>query len=74
MENKQAAALNRVAKKLTALRKTMRKEERAILDQIVLGAAQEEVMAHTMFDTRLALQAAQYVAAAQAANAAQAAQ
>ncbi len=70
----QQAALNRVAKRLTALRSTMRKEERAILDQIVLGSAQEEVMAHSMFDTRLALQAAQYVSAAQAANAAQAAQ
>ena len=47
MADKQAQAMERLTAKLTALRKTLRGEERKILDQMVLGA-QSEVTAHRL--------------------------
>ena len=46
MADKQAQAMERLTAKLTALRKTLRGEERKILDQLVLNA-QSEVTAHS---------------------------
>ncbi len=37
-KSKQELALNRLAKKLTSLRATLRKDERDLLDQVVLSA------------------------------------
>ena len=45
MADKQAQTMERLVSKLTALRKTLRGEERKMLDQMVL-AAQSEVTAH----------------------------
>jgi len=47
MADKKAQAMERLTAKLTALRKTLRGEERALLDAMVL-AAQSEVSAHSM--------------------------
>jgi hypothetical protein len=41
MDEKRAQAAKRLAKKLTALRKTLRKDEREILDQIVAKTGAE---------------------------------
>ena len=38
MADKQTQALGRLTKKLSALRKTLAKDERFILDQLILGA------------------------------------
>ena len=46
MADKQAQAMERLTAKLTALRKTLRGEERKILDSMVL-AAQSEVSVHS---------------------------
>ena len=46
MADKQAQAMERLTAKLTALRKTLRGEERKILDQLVLNA-QSEVTVHS---------------------------
>ena len=46
MADKQAQAMERLTAKLTALRKTLRGEERKMLDAMVL-AAQSEVTAHS---------------------------
>src|SRR5690348_1549514 len=46
MADKQAQALERLTAKLSALRKTLRGEERKLLDQMVLNA-QSEVTAHS---------------------------
>ena len=46
MADKKAQAMERLTAKLTALRKTLRGEERAMLDALVL-AAQSEVTAHS---------------------------
>ena len=46
MADKKAQAMERLTAKLTALRKTLRGEERIVLDAMVL-AAQSEVTAHT---------------------------
>ncbi|MCC7164074.1 MAG: hypothetical protein IT331_16370 [Anaerolineae bacterium] len=45
MADKQKAALNRLTKKLSALRATLSKDERILLDRIVLG---NEVAGHKM--------------------------
>lgn len=42
MADKQKAALNRLSKKLSALRATLPKDERILLDRIVLGTNQVE--------------------------------
>ncbi|HZQ08564.1 MAG TPA: hypothetical protein VFD70_18425 [Anaerolineae bacterium] len=42
MTDKEQATLKRVAKKLSAMRVTLSKDERAILDQLVLGASVKE--------------------------------
>ena len=47
MADKRTQALERLTAKLTALRKTLRGEERKILDQMVLSA-QSEVTAHSL--------------------------
>lgn len=44
MADKQKAALNRLAKKLGALRATLSRDERVLLDRIVLGT--DEVIGH----------------------------
>jgi transposase len=47
MADKQTQALKRLTKKLNALRKTLRADERSLLDRIVLGeAGAAEVQAH----------------------------
>lgn len=46
MADKQKTSLKRLAKKLSALRATLSKDERVLLDQIVLGA--QEVKPHVM--------------------------
>ena len=47
MADKQTQALSRLAKKLSALRVTLRKDERDLLDELILGHA-AEVAAHSM--------------------------
>ena len=44
---KQTTALRRLTKKLSALRSTLKKDERELLDQLVIGAA-VEVKGHAM--------------------------
>lgn len=46
MADKQTQALKRLTKKLSALRKTLRKDERDLLDQLILGEGAAEVSAH----------------------------
>jgi hypothetical protein len=46
MADKQTQALKRLTKKLSAMRKTLRKDERDILDQLVVGGPAGEVQAH----------------------------
>ncbi len=46
MVDKQTQAAKRLAKKLTALRQTLRKDEREILDQLV-AHVEPEVQGHT---------------------------
>ena len=48
MDEKKAQAAKRLAKRLTALRKTLRKDERDILDQIVAKTG-AEVEGHLMY-------------------------
>ncbi len=50
MTEKELQARKRLAKKLTALRKTLRKDERDILDRIVVGTG-AEVSGHSMLET-----------------------
>ena len=50
MDEKKAQAAKRLAKRLTALRKTLRKDERDILDQIVAKTG-TEVEGHLMYGT-----------------------
>ncbi len=47
MTDKEIQARKRLAKKLTALRKTLRKDERDVLDQIVAGITPAEVEGHS---------------------------
>src|SRR3972149_4734213 len=47
MADKQTQALGRLTKKLSALRKTLGKDERIILDQLILGA-DADVAGHAM--------------------------
>ncbi len=47
MADKKKQALKRLVKKLSALRATLRRDERELLDQLVLGSA-AEVQAHAM--------------------------
>jgi hypothetical protein len=47
MADKKNQALGRLTKKLSALRATLRKDERDLLDELILGAA-AEVAAHSM--------------------------
>lgn len=61
MADKQTQALKRLTKKLNALRKTLRKDERDILDQLVLGEAGAEVAAHK-FSTKAATKASEVAA------------
>jgi hypothetical protein len=49
MADKQTQALKRLTKKLSALRKTLRKDERELLDALILGdEAAAEVNAHSL--------------------------
>lgn len=50
MDTKQQAALKRLTKKLSALRQTLRKDERELLDTIVLGQ-RAEVKGHRLYGT-----------------------
>src|SRR5512137_3066428 len=47
MADKEFQALKRLVKKLSALRATLRRDERVLLDEMVLGSA-AEVSAHAM--------------------------
>jgi hypothetical protein len=49
LNDKQAAALKRVTKKLTAMRQTLTKDERQVLDLLIVGAT-TEVKGHRMAD------------------------
>ena len=79
MADKQAQALKRLTKKLSALRKTLRKDERELLDALILGdEAAAEVNAHSLVskadrvakaDTVAEVQAHRLAAAATAAAA-----
>ena len=53
MKSEEAQAMNRLLKKLTALRATLGDDERALLDGFVLRPAPDEVAAHA-FDPGLA--------------------
>ena len=48
MVDKNTQALKRLVKKLSALRATLRSDERALLDQLILGSAAAEVEAHSL--------------------------
>ena len=67
MEAKQAQVLKRVTKKLSALRVTLRKDERDILDQLILGA-KAEVGGHRLASAKASRAASSRVAAAKAAE------
>ena len=68
MTKKEQAALNRVAKKLSALRVTLRKDERDWLDRVILG--QSEVAAHAATAPSKAMKVSKVAAAEVAAHAA----
>lgn len=53
MDDKQTQALKRLIKKLSALRKTLSKSERELLDTLILGAS-AEVEAHAMHSAKVA--------------------
>jgi hypothetical protein len=48
LSEQQAKVTARVLKKLTALRKTLKKDERAVLDLLIVGPFTEEVEAHRL--------------------------
>jgi hypothetical protein len=74
MADKQTQALKRLTKKLSALRKTLRKDERELLDALILGdEAAAEVKAHSLVGRADRVAKADVVAEVQAHRLAQAA-
>ena len=53
MNKKETQSLKRLTEKLSALRRTLRNDERDLLDQLVLGAPAAEVEAHRMADQKV---------------------
>ncbi|MCL4559007.1 MAG: hypothetical protein M1281_00120 [Chloroflexi bacterium] len=55
MDSKQTQALNRLVKKLNAMRATLKKDERDLLDDMILSrtAMSDEVAAHAMSKERV---------------------